>query len=348
MGKIFYFCFVVVLMYFFFYDFKNKDSFVVFSNDKNPIEKSCVDNFKQENKTTGITKWLVNNCEVSKNIFENNKSNTIWVDKEVFYIEYKVKKNDTLYSIAKMYGTTVEQITNDNNLYDNNLVIGKNLKIIDSNHIEPKTKVEKSGKNFFDGNIAENYKEVDDSDGKFIYYKVDKSENLIQVASKFDMSLEELKTINNLQNDLLFKDQILKVKYKLEKIEKTKLNFMWPILGRVISSFGVKERGEKNEGINIQAKVGADVKASENGVVTYVGDQIKSFGVIVLIQHDNEWISAYAYLKESNLKKGDYVKKGQVVGKIGLMKEIGIPQLHFELRKNIESINPLLYLNSHR
>ena len=182
MGKIFYFCFVIVLLYFFFYDFKNQDAFLVLSNDKNVMEKSCIDNYKEETKTSGITKWLINNCIDSKNTFENKKSKTVWVDKEVVYIDYKVKKKDTLYSIAKMYGTTVEQIINDNNLYDNNLVIGKNLRIIDSNNKKEKIKLNGKNEDFFDNNIVENYKSVDDSDGKFIYYSLNKLQ-LQRIAS---------------------------------------------------------------------------------------------------------------------------------------------------------------------
>lgn len=116
--------------------------------------------------------------------------------------------------------------------------------------------------------------------------------------------------------------------------------FRWPARGRVISRFG----GDGNDGINISVPEGTSVRAAEDGTVAYVGDEIKGYGKLVLVRHANGWVSAYANNGDLLVKKGDSVKRGQVLAKSGQTGNVASPQLHFELRKGKTPVDPQQYL----
>ena len=122
--------------------------------------------------------------------------------------------------------------------------------------------------------------------------------------------------------------------------------FQWPVKGRVISRFGGKQGGLRNDGINIRAPRGTPVHAAENGVVAYVGNELRGFGNLVLIKHDGGWSSAYAHTDRLNVAKGDRVRRGQKIATIGSTGGVSEPQLHFELRKNKRAVNPQKFLRS--
>ena len=110
-------------------------------------------------------------------------------------------------------------------------------------------------------------------------------------------------------------------------------SFRWPVQGRIISEFGTKPDGGHNDGINVAVPAGTSVKAAENGVVAYAGDELKGYGNLVLVRHSNNWVSAYAHNEEILVKRGDQVRRGQVIAKAGRTGQVNQPQLHFELRK---------------
>jgi murein DD-endopeptidase MepM/ murein hydrolase activator NlpD len=116
--------------------------------------------------------------------------------------------------------------------------------------------------------------------------------------------------------------------------------FSWPVRGQVISAFGTKPDGLQNDGINIAATAGTPVKATAAGVIAYAGNELKGFGNLVLIKHAGGWVSAYAHLDTINLKKGEAVKAGQVIGTVGQTGSVDSPQLHFELRQGKQAIDP--------
>lgn len=121
--------------------------------------------------------------------------------------------------------------------------------------------------------------------------------------------------------------------------------FRWPARGRVISSFGKKPNGERNDGINLAVPEGTGVKAAEDGEVIYSGNELKSFGNLVLVRHPNGWVSAYAHNKELKVKKGEQVRRGQIIALSGMSGGVTSPQLHFELRKGATPVDPLSYLS---
>ncbi len=116
--------------------------------------------------------------------------------------------------------------------------------------------------------------------------------------------------------------------------------FRWPARGRIIQSF--KSGG--NDGINIAVPEGTSVKAAEGGVVAYSGSELKGYGNLVLIRHPNGFVSAYANNGELLVKRGDQVKRGQIVAKSGQTGNVASPQLHFELRKGSTPVDPTSYL----
>jgi murein DD-endopeptidase MepM/ murein hydrolase activator NlpD len=124
--------------------------------------------------------------------------------------------------------------------------------------------------------------------------------------------------------------------------EKPAINpeFRWPVRGRVIQAF----KSGANDGINIAVPEGTSVKAAENGTVVYAGSELKGYGNLVLIRHPNGFTTAYANNGEISVKRGDQVKRGQIIAKSGQSGNVASPQLHFELRKGSTPIDPSSYL----
>jgi murein DD-endopeptidase MepM/ murein hydrolase activator NlpD len=120
--------------------------------------------------------------------------------------------------------------------------------------------------------------------------------------------------------------------------------FLWPVKGKVLSSYGGKSAGLQNDGINISAPRGAPVRAAENGVVAYSGNELRGFGNLLLLKHTGGWITAYAHNDTLLVKRGDKIKKGQTIAKVGSSGGVQNPQLHFELRKGKKAIDPIKYL----
>jgi len=122
-------------------------------------------------------------------------------------------------------------------------------------------------------------------------------------------------------------------------------SFRWPVRGRVIAGFGPKPNGLQNDGINLAVPEGTPVKAAEDGVVAYAGNELKGYGNLVLVRHSNGFVTAYAHASEILVKRGDAVKRGQVIVKSGQTGSVTSPQLHFEIRKGATPVDPAQYLS---
>ena len=121
--------------------------------------------------------------------------------------------------------------------------------------------------------------------------------------------------------------------------------FRWPVRGRVINGFGPKTAGAQNDGINVAVPEGTPVKAAEDGVVAYAGNELKSYGNLVLIRHSNGYVTAYAHASEIMVKRDEPIKRGQVIAKSGQTGNVTAPQLHFEIRKGSSPVDPMPYLD---
>lgn len=122
--------------------------------------------------------------------------------------------------------------------------------------------------------------------------------------------------------------------------------FDWPIKGNIISAFGLTQSGRRNDGVNIAAPVGTPVRAAADGDVVYRGSELQGYGNLLLIKHEDGYVTAYAHNDVMLVKKGDRVRKGQVIAKVGQSGAASEPQLHFEVRQNLKAIDPVLLLGS--
>jgi murein DD-endopeptidase MepM/ murein hydrolase activator NlpD len=122
-------------------------------------------------------------------------------------------------------------------------------------------------------------------------------------------------------------------------------SFRWPVRGRIIAAFGPKPNGLQNDGINLAVPEGTPIKAAEDGVVAYAGNELKGYGNLVLVRHSNGFVTAYANASDIMVKRGDSVKRGQVIAHSGQSGNVTSPQLHFEIRKGATPVDPSQYLN---
>jgi murein DD-endopeptidase MepM/ murein hydrolase activator NlpD len=122
-------------------------------------------------------------------------------------------------------------------------------------------------------------------------------------------------------------------------------SFRWPVRGRVIAGFGPKPSGQQNDGINVAVPEGTPIKAADDGVVAYAGNELKTYGNLVLVRHANGYVTAYAHASEILVKRDDPVKRGQVIAKAGQTGTVAAPQLHFEIRKGSTPVDPAPFLD---
>jgi murein DD-endopeptidase MepM/ murein hydrolase activator NlpD len=118
---------------------------------------------------------------------------------------------------------------------------------------------------------------------------------------------------------------------------------IWPVNGKVVSGYGTSG-GQKNDGIDIAAAKGTPVKAAEGGKVVYAGGEVARMGNLLLIEHPGGYITAYGNNESLAVKKGDVVKKGQTIAKVGNSGGSAEPQLHFEVRRSGKTIDPTTVL----
>jgi murein DD-endopeptidase MepM/ murein hydrolase activator NlpD len=121
--------------------------------------------------------------------------------------------------------------------------------------------------------------------------------------------------------------------------------FRWPANGRVITAFGPTTNGQQNDGINIALPENTPVKSAEDGVVAYAGNELKGYGNLILVRHPNGYVTAYAHAKELLVKRGDQVKRGQLIARSGQTGNVNAPQLHFEVRRGATPLDPIKFLN---
>lgn len=120
--------------------------------------------------------------------------------------------------------------------------------------------------------------------------------------------------------------------------------FRAPVRGRVIAGFGPKPGGTRNEGVNFAVPAGTAVRAAEDGVVAYSGNELKGYGNLVLVKHADGYVTAYAHNSELTVKRGETVRRGQIIAKAGQTGNVQSPQLHFEIRKGSTPVDPSSYV----
>lgn len=261
-----------------------------------------------------------------------------------------VQRGDTLYSISRRYGVPLKDLINANNLHaPYTLRVGQSLNL-------PAKQ----------------------------YHTVQRGDTLYSIARQHNVDVTSLSRVNNMQTpyslnvgDRLVlpasvgtvpsasyssvsastansvsstvktayapaKSAPITDSYVAPKARKTK--FDWPVRGTIISGYGNLGSGRKNDGINIKAALGTNVKAADSGTVAYAGNELKGFGNLILIKHVDGWITAYAHNDRLFVKKGQKVTRGEKIATVGSTGSVTTPQLHFEVRSGKKAVNPRPYL----
>lgn len=125
---------------------------------------------------------------------------------------------------------------------------------------------------------------------------------------------------------------------------RTAGTFAWPARGRLLARFGPAGEGRRNDGINIAVTAGTSVRAAESGVVVYAGDELRGFGNLLLVKHAGGWVTAYAHNAELLVRRGATVRRGQVIARAGATGNVDRPQVHFEVRRGSQAVDPLDHL----
>ena len=306
-------------------------------------------------------------------------SKTIITTEEVI-----VADGDTLYSLAKKYGVSSEDIAKINSLKDPYvLTVGQKLNIPVKTE---KPSIQNVSIQRSDLSSAESYKTTTRVELEEI--TVSAGDTLYSLSRKYSIPVNDLAVMNNLSAPFsLSVGQKLKVpnlspeqklssttpvsdnasgsqegdtkvtnvktKQKISSDPTKKLpqisarsssKFSWPVRGKILSNYGAKSGGLFNDGINIGASKGTAVKAAENGVVAYAGNEVKGMGNLIIIQHSGGWMTVYAHMDSMEVRRGTKVSVGQKIGTVGATGKVDEPQLHFEIRKGTKAYNPSSYL----
>ncbi len=219
---------------------------------------------------------------------------------------YRVQAGDSLYRISNMFGVNSSEIVRLNNLNSPYILrVGQDLRLPSVARKKPQILQAKS-------------------DPVII-------ENGVPIPQSKPSKYTKPKSIN-----------VSKVRRAAPKRASSK--FLRPVRGRVLSNYGAKKNGLHNDGINIAAPRGTPVKAAENGVIVYAGNALKGSGNLILVRHDKQWMTAYAHLDKIMVKKGQVVRRGAQIAKVGSTGSVSVPQLHFEVRRGTSAMNPVKYL----
>ena len=250
----------------------------------------------------------------------------------------KIYTGDSLYSISKREGVSIRSIIEVNNLEPPFILYeGKEL-------IIPLSKIHivQTGNTLWD--IANCYKvsviEIRGLNNLKIKDKIYKGKKLFIPINEKNRNLVCKDTSKLIVKVDKRKKQILNKK----NIVSNKTDYLWPVKGKILSKYGLLAKGLRNDGINISGNKGDPVFASKDGKVVYAGNEIQAFGNLILIKHYDNKTTAYAHLDKIKVKKGQTVKKGEVIAALGNSGKVSKPQLHFELRDSNGPLNPLKYL----
>ena len=188
------------------------------------------------------------------------------------------------------------------------------------------------------------------------YHRVVKGETLWRIAKDNGVDLETLVEANGLTNAGNIKvGQDILIPRKPEQPGQpvtnvtpltaySKEDFIWPVKGRIFSSFGEKRGSTPNKGVDIQARVGTVVVASRSGRVIFSEDKVRGFGKTVIIDHGDGIQTVYSHNSEILVNIGEDVRQGRPVAKVGSGGRENFPYLHFEIRKKHKPQNPYYYM----
>jgi len=287
--------------------------------------------------------------------------------------DYTVKSGDTVYSIAWRYELDPEDFAAWNNIRSSDLIkAGQRLHTREPDDFVPSRKTDSS----YPEKIA--YASSAETGSKIVtnpaWVKVKKNDTLYSISRQYSVSVERLIQLNQLKKPYtILPDQKIFLKPLQTKLSSSSQNsdvdtkqtstssvsdrqqsksqtFSWPgtvrwqrpATGKVVKKFDRRRNDAK--GVDIAGKLGDSILASASGKVVYSGDGLISYGKLIIIKHNETFLSAYAYNHKLLVKEGDIVKAGQKIAEMG-RKDRSTPRLHFEIRKNGKPVDPLKYIS---
>ena len=253
-----------------------------------------------------------------------------------------VRRGDTVYRISKKYGIPIRNIIKDNQLSPPyRLQIGDQIRI--PRFVGPAAHTVRKGDTLYSISRQTNVSVslLARLNNIKAPYRIGVGQKLRLPKNRQVAAYPYPKTKGPPDN---YKTRRSKKVPELKAPPRTSSRFLWPVRGKVISRFGRKKGGLYNDGLNIAAAAGSPVRASENGVVAYGGSELAGFGKLILIKHSGGYVTAYAHNSVLLVKRGQKVRRGQIIAKVGSTGAVARPQLHFEIRKGRRSVNPLRHL----
>ena len=245
-------------------------------------------------------------------------------------IVYTVVKGDTLWEISRRYDVNMSTIISTNNLKEiTRLSIGQKLKLPITN---------------MDIAKAEGYSQGKEAE-EIIYY-VKKGESLWSISREYNVKLEAIIAANSITDaSKISAGQQLRIP-NVFGTRSNIYNFIWPVRGRITSPYGMRVISGRNDfhaGIDIGAPAGTNIVAAESGRVSYAG-YMRGYGNVIILSHNGGYSTVYGHNSVNSVKKGQYVTKGNMIGKVGRTGNATGSHLHFEIRLSGKPVNPLAYL----
>jgi murein DD-endopeptidase MepM/ murein hydrolase activator NlpD len=272
---------------------------------------------------------------------------TLWGTSDSDYSSstVRVKKGDTLYSIARTHDVSLREMIETNNLTPPYTVrVGQVLRL-------PSAKYHIVAKGDTLYNISKRYNidtaTLSRTNNLSAPYTLKIGQRLTLSGSLASSSSSVTTSTNTTKQTTASKSSSSSSSTQTTYVQpstKRKQKFSWPVRGTVISKFGPIAKGRNNDGINIKAPKGTAVVAADTGTVAYAGNELKGFGNLILIKHDDGWVSAYAHNDTLKVRKGQRVARGTPIATVGTSGGVSQPQLHFETRAGKKALNPTAYL----
>ena len=246
-----------------------------------------------------------------------------------------VRAGDTLYSLSRQYSVPVNDLAVMNDLKAPfALSVGQKLRVPNLGRVQKVQVVKSDVKKSADVEKVQKSSVYSDFEkNEYVQKKsTDVKQNVVAEASAVAQPVKKISSDPT---------------KKLPKISaRSSSKFSWPVRGKILSNYGAKSNGLFNDGINISVKRGSAVKAAENGVVAYAGNEVKGMGNLIIVQHSGGWMTVYAHLDSMTVRRGNRVTVGQKIGAVGETGKVDSPQLHFEIRKGTKAYNPMSYLKN--